>query len=182
MQLVESILTFWASAGPQHWWQKDAGFDEQIHQQFASVHSDAVAGLYDHWETDAPDSALALALVIVSDQFSRNLYRDNAKAYDHDKKTVAMVHGIIARGDDHKMRSDIVEFIYLPLMHAETLPEQNLCVAEMRRLKKEAGLKAALEHRDIILRFGRFVHRNKVLGRISTDEEIRFLESGGFAG
>lgn len=180
MPLAESILTFWASAGPEKWWKKDLGFDEQIRQQFLAAHNDAVAGAYDHWETEHPDKALALVLLL--DQFSRNLYRDNAKAYASDAKVVAMVQRIIARGDDRKMSSDIAEFIYLPLMHWENLPEQNLCVAEMRRLNNEAGTKAALEHRDIILRFGRFPHRNKVLGRVSTNEEIRFLESGGFSG
>lgn len=180
MSLADSILTFWASAGPEKWWKKDVGFDEQIRHQFLSAHNDAVDGAYDRWETENPDKALALVLLL--DQFSRNLHRDSAKAYANDEKVVAMVHRIIARGDDRKMPDDIAEFIYLPLMHWESLPEQNLCVAEMRRLNNKAGIKAAVEHRDIILRFGRFPHRNKVLGRASSEEENRFLERGGFSG
>ena len=173
------VLDFWIKAGPKKWWKKDADFDQQIASQFGETYRLACDGQLDHW-SQSPEGALALILVL--DQFSRNLHRNSPLAFAQDDRCVDLVKQQIASGNDRKMPSEINEFCYLPLMHSEALDDQDLCLAQMQRLDKEGNIKAAVEHRDIIERFGRFPHRNKVLGRETTTAEQRFLDEGGFAG
>lgn len=175
----QDVLDFWIDAGPKKWWKKDDNFDAEISTRFGARHSQAAQGELDDWATDAGS---ALALIIILDQFSRNLFRDSPKAFAQDAKCRAIVNKVMESGIDRKMPADIAEFCYLPLMHSEDISDQERCLKEMERTGKEGNIKSAKEHLDIIARFGRFPHRNSVLGRQSTQEEIAFLEGGGFAG
>ncbi|MEM9011710.1 MAG: DUF924 family protein [Pseudomonadota bacterium] len=174
------VLDFWADAGPDRWWRQDPAFDAAIAARFGDLHRRAADGACDDWEMQSPDAALAL--VIVLDQFSRNLHRGSALAYAADPKALALVHRLMARGADRRMRADIGSFVYMPLMHSETLADQELSVRETARIEGPEAVASAQQHRDIIARFGRFPHRNAVLGRVSTPAEIAFLREGGFAG
>lgn len=175
----QSILKFWEDAGPQMWWKKDAAFDAEISNRFGTTYEAACAGELDEWEKD-PKSALALILLL--DQFSRNLHRDSPLAFAQDEKCVALVHRMMTRGDDRKLDLPLAQFIYLPLMHSEKMQDQDICLKELTRLDLPLNVKAAVEHRDIIRDFGRFPHRNRVLGRETTPEEQAFLDDGGFKG
>ena len=174
------ILNFWADAGPDRWWSKDLSFDALILSRFGYLHQRAAMGYCDAWEFQSPNAALAL--VIVLDQFSRNLHRGSSAAYACDAKALAMVHRLMANGDDRRMRNDIGQFVYMPLMHSENLSDQELSVRETARVDGPDDLESAQRHWDIIARFGRFPHRNAVLGRFSTPDEIAFLRDGGFSG
>ena len=173
------VLEFWTAAGPEKWWQKDIEFDVEIKNVFGATHAAAKSGDLNNW-LETPDGTLAL--VIVLDQFSRNLFRNDARAFEQDEQCVSIVKSAMDSGFDRKMRSDIGMFIYLPLMHSEDISDQKLCVKEMTRLKLENEIKFAKIHLDIIEEFGRFPHRNKVLGRATTPREQEFLDEGGFSG
>ena len=175
----QDVIDFWIEAGPKMWWKKDDGFDAEILKRFGETHAKAAAGELDHW-AETPDGALALILVL--DQFSRNLFRNSPKAFAQDKQCVALVRAQMEAGHDREMNPEISHFCYLPLMHSEALEDQELCIAEMERLDNKPSLKAAIEHRDIVAKFGRFPHRNTVLGRDTTADEQAFLDGGGFAG
>lgn len=175
----EDVLEFWTKAGPEKWWSKDDTFDAEIKHLFESTHTHAKNGKLNSW-LHTPDNTLAL--VIVLDQFSRNLFRNDAKAFAQDEQCVAIVHNTISSGFDRKMREDIGMFNYLPLMHSENISDQKQCVKEMTRLGLESETKFAIIHFDIIAKFGRFPHRNDVLGRTTTAEEQAFLDEGGFSG
>lgn len=173
------ILKFWTESGPEKWWSKDDRFDAEIRQHFGDTLKSAERGELDDWQT-SPDGTLALLLVL--DQFSRNLNRNSALAYANDPKALSIAEEAINRGDDKKMREKIRIFAYLPFMHSENLQHQRRCLDLMQDTGLEPNIEAAKEHLDIIERFGRFPHRNKVLGRVSTPQEIAFLENGGFSG
>ncbi len=175
----QDITEFWAEAGAKKWWQKDDAFDAEIRTRFADTLDAAQAGDLDHWQ-NTPDGTLALILVL--DQFTRNLNRDSADAYANDNKALTVAKAAIQRGDDQRMRDDIMVFTYLPLMHSENIEDQRRCLAHMEATGLEGNIKAAREHLDIIERFGRFPHRNAVLGRETTPEEQTFLDEGGFKG
>lgn len=173
------VLEFWTAAGPEKWWQKDVEFDTKIKSVFGATHAAAKSGGLNNW-LKTPDGTLAL--VIVLDQFSRNLFRNDARAFKQDEQCVSIVKSAMDSGFDRKMRSDIRMFIYLPLMHSEDISDQKLCVKEMMRLELANEIKFAKIHLDIIEEFGRFPHRNKVLGRTTTPKEQAFLDEGGFSG
>lgn len=172
------ILDFWAGAGRKAWFAKDAGFDERC-RAFLPAHEAAAAGALDAW---IGASRSSLALVLLLDQFPRNLFRASARAFASDAKAREVARAAIAAGHDQLVDPILRLFFYLPLEHSEDLADQDECV----RLFKAAGdandLRFAEQHRDIIRRFGRFPHRNAALGRESTAEEMAFLASGGFAG
>ena len=174
------VNRFWSEAGPERWWKRDEGFDATIAERFAATHRAATGGLLDRWADGSPDDALALVLVL--DQFSRNLHRDDWRAFAADPKCLSLVHVLLARGTDRAMREDIGFFVYLPLMHSEILADQRRCLHEMERLGREENARFARIHLEAIERFGRFPHRNAVLGRVSTQEELDYLAEGGFAG
>lgn len=177
--VASDVTDFWAGAGPKKWWRKDDQFDADIARRFGGIHMEASESLLDHW-ADTPDGALALILVL--DQFSRNLFRNDPRAFARDDACVALTKKLMESGADRQMRSDIGVFCYLPLMHSEYLEDQDLCLREMERLDLPDNIKAAVEHRDIIEKFGRFPHRNEVLGRTSSAAEQAFLDGGGFSG
>jgi uncharacterized protein (DUF924 family) len=173
------ILAFWRGAGSDKWFTKDDAFDSEVRARFLSTYEAAVRGDLDAWERTADG---ALALVIVLDQFPRNMFRGEARTFAADARALAVADRAIARGFDHQVASELRAFLYMPFMHSERLADQERCIALFRAADDEFSLGYALQHADVIRRFGRFPHRNAVLGRTSTPEERAFLESGGFAG
>ncbi|MEM9496104.1 MAG: DUF924 family protein [Pseudomonadota bacterium] len=173
------ILSFWfEESKPAQWFRRDPVFDETIRSRFGTLYEKACAGALDHW-LEAPEPALAL--IILLDQFSRNIHRDGAEAFDHDDKALAYADRAIEAGHDKEAPPAHRAFFYMPFMHAEDLTQQERCVALFtERLPGSDNIRHAEEHRDIIRRFGRFPHRNATLERSSTSEEIAFLEGGGF--
>jgi uncharacterized protein (DUF924 family) len=178
MSAIEPVLAFWREAGPSRWFRKDAAFDAEFRTRFLQAHEAATRGELDSWAADAQG---ALALLILLDQFPRNAFRGTARMYASDAKARAIARSAIAIRFDLSVEPDLRNFFYLPLMHSEDLADQQQAVALARAIGGEA-LRFALMHRDIIERFGRFPHRNEMLGRASTPEEQKFLADGGFAG
>ncbi len=173
------IVSFWLAAGYDKWFGKDDAFDAEIRARFLPVYEAAAAGQLSDWEDNAEG---ALALTIVLDQFSRNMFRGDARTYAADPLARAVVKRAIARGFDMAVPQTLRNFFYLPLMHSEELADQEQCVALHRRLGDPNLLKYAEGHADIVRRFGRFPHRNAILGRTTTPEEQVFLDGGGFKG
>jgi uncharacterized protein (DUF924 family) len=173
------ILAFWRAAGSERWYQRNDAFDADLRRRFLGLWRKAFAGELACWE--ATDEG-ALALVIVLDQFPRNMFRGDARAYSGDALALEVVNRALARGVDLRIAADLLEFLYLPLMHSEHSADQERCVELFRNTRNADNLGYAEQHADIIRRFGRFPHRNAVLGRIATPEEQAFLDGGGFSG
>jgi len=189
MTLVHDVLSFWfgAPGSPVRgtfrpaWFRKDPAFDEEIRRHFLDATESAARGELDRLQAD-PEGALAL--VILLDQFPRNLYRGHAKAFAADPKARAVADGALARRFDRGFASCERLFFYLPFEHSESLADQDRSVELFRRLAEEDpsradGLDYAIRHRDIVQRFGRFPHRNAALGRETTPEEADFLTQPG---
>ena len=173
------ILKFWREAGPEKWFAKDEAFDAEIAQRFGEVQRKAAAGDLASWEDNAEG---AYALLILLDQFPRNLYRGSAQAFASDHLAVEVAQRALAQGFDQRIPNPERRFFYLPFTHAEDLALQERCVTLSRASGDEDALKWAELHRDVIRDYGRFPHRNSVLGRETTPSEQAFLDSGGFAG
>lgn len=173
------ILAFWREAGRERWYKRSDAFDAEVRRRFLALWQRAVAGELASWE-DSDEGALAL--IIVLDQFPRNMFRGTPEAFASDPLAREVARRAIDRGVDRRIDPILLEFLYLPLMHSEHLPDQLHCVALFENTDNAENLKYAREHADIIQRFGRFPHRNRLLGRDSTAEERAFLEGGGFAG
>jgi uncharacterized protein (DUF924 family) len=173
------IVSFWRDAGPERWFKKDAAFDQEIRYRFLATHEDAAAGKLSEWEASAEGT---LALLILLDQFPRNMFRNDARAFASDPLARSIAAGALVRGFDAQVQPDMRGFFYLPFEHSENLTDQERAVAFYKTIGDADGLKWAEIHADIIRRFGRFPHRNSVLGRATTPEEQAFLDSGGFAG
>jgi len=173
------VLAFWRAAGPDKWFEKDDAFDGEIRERFLDTYVAAAAERLAAWEEE-PESVLAL--VIVLDQFPRNMFRGNARTYAADALVRMVAERAIARGFDQNYVPPERRFFYLPFTHSENLADQERCVALNRAAGDDEGAKWAETHADIIRRFGRFPHRNRVLGRGTTAEEQAFLDGGGFAG
>ncbi|MFZ0266458.1 DUF924 family protein [Caulobacter sp.] len=179
----QDVLSFWTAAGPDKWFAKSDAFDDAIRLKFEPVHLAAARGKYDAWTAEADG---ALALLILLDQFPRNLYRDSGHAFATDGKARAIAAAAVAAGHDKAVAPALRPFFYLPYEHSESLADQETSIALFEGLLKDTGdadsLKWAIAHRDIIARFGRFPHRNRCLGRTTTAAEQAFLDEGGFAG
>ena len=175
----EDVLTFWRDAGPDKWFVKDAAFDEDIRARFLATYEAAAEGMLADWEATAGHT---LALLIVLDQFPRNMFRDSAQAYAADPLARAIADSAQARGIDHDFEMPERAFLYLPFEHSESMADQQRSVALFRAAGDADKLKWAEMHADIIRRFGRFPHRNAVLGRATTADERAFLDGGGFTG
>lgn len=178
---ISDVVSFWREAGPAKWYAKDDAFDTAIRARFATAHEAAARGELWSWEETAEG---ALALLILLDQFPRNLFRGSAHAFATDAAALNVAGRALARGFDLAVEGPLRQFFHLPGMHAESLAAQRNCVAAFERLGAgfEENLKFAREHLDIIARFGRFPHRNALLGRTTTPEEQAYLDAGGFAG
>jgi uncharacterized protein (DUF924 family) len=175
----EDVLAFWRAAGPEKWFKKDTAFDDDIRARFLATYEAAAAGALGAWEVTAQGT---LALVIVLDQFPRNMFRGAARSFAADPLARAVAQRAIERGFDAVVASKDRQFLYLPFEHSEALPDQERCCALFRSTGDAEHLKWAELHADIIRRFGRFPHRNAVLGRATTPDEQAFLDGGGFAG
>lgn len=172
------VVKFWREAGPDRWFDKNAAFDDEIRERFLVSHEAAAAGKFSSWEQDAEG---ALALIILLDQFPRNMFRGQARAFVTDPLARAIAAGALVRGFDAQAPAEMRNFFYLPFEHSEDLADQERSVAFNKAAGDADGLKWAEIHADIIRRFGRFPHRNAVLGRVTTPEEQAFLDGGGFA-
>jgi uncharacterized protein (DUF924 family) len=179
MPTPADILAFWREAGRDRWYKKDDVFDAEVRRRYLDLWHEASAGELSSWE--ASDDG-ALALTIVLDQFPRNMFRGDRRTYASDVMAREAAGRAIARGADANIDPVLVEFLYMPLMHSEDLPDQVRCVELFRKTGNADNLGYAERHADIIRRFGRFPHRNRVLGRTTTPEEQTFLDAGGFSG
>ena len=182
------VLDFWfgSPSSPQHgrsraqWFRKQADFDAQIVSRFAAVHDAALNGSCRHWEATP---LAALALVVVLDQFPRNMFRDSPRAFATDAAALGVSRRMVERGFDRLLRPIERCFAYLPYEHSEELAVQrrSLVLFEGLRFSSDCAgnIDYAYRHYDIIHRFGRFPHRNAVIGRTSTPEEVEFLRQPG---
>lgn len=171
------ILDFWWSAGPEKWYARDDAFDDEIRARFLGAYERAAAGDHDGW-AERPHGALAL--IILLDQFPRNLFRADKIAFATDAHAVGIADEAIARQFDLVFPVPHRRFFYMPFEHAEDIDLQERAVDLCRTAKDDEGYYYALIHLDVIRRFGRFPHRNEVLGRETTPEEEAYLASGGF--
>ncbi|MCS5711073.1 DUF924 family protein [Candidatus Berkiella aquae] len=192
LEKVNEILHFWFGTDKNNylanaacWWKKDPAYDQEINERFSQVHQYAVSGRLNEW-INQPQSCLAY--IILVDQFSRNMYRETPLAFAYDNLALAAFE----HGKEQKLDKDLplVQrlFFYMPLEHSEDIQHQKLCLALMKQLEQEARELApnylslmeqsfdyAQKHYDVIQQFGRFPHRNAILNRESTQEELVFL-------
>jgi uncharacterized protein (DUF924 family) len=177
------IIGFWRDAGTKRWFTHDPAFDGTITERFGEAHIAASRGVLSGWEKTADG---ALALLILTDQFPRNMYRGSAHAFATDAMARAIADRAIAQGLDMACAPDLRQFFYLPFQHHEDLGSQMRAVALTEKLVADGAaaedLKYARLHQELIARFGRFPHRNAMMGRISTPQETEYLANGGFAG
>jgi uncharacterized protein (DUF924 family) len=173
------VLRFWLAAGRERWFEKDDAFDAEIRERFRQIYEEAAAGRLGGWEA-TPSGALAL--VIVLDQFPRNMFRGSPRAYAADSLARAVASRALQSGFDRQVEMPARAFFYLPFEHSEDPSDQERSLALMRATADAEQVEWAELHADIIRRFGRFPHRNAALGRVTTAEERTFLESGGFKG
>jgi len=171
----DDLLRFWFEEHPQDWFAKNPAFDAEIRARFLPVHEAAAAGRLSTW-AQAPGRCLALVLAL--DQFPRNLFRGEARAFATDPQARDAARTILARGWDKPMGESQRLFAYLPFEHSESLSDQDLSCELMKDFDPKL-LDYAERHRAIIRRFGRFPHRNDILGRESTAAEIEFLKLPG---
>jgi uncharacterized protein (DUF924 family) len=173
------VVSFWIAAGPRAWFTKSHAFDAQIRTRFEALHHAAARRELDDW-AQTPLGALALLLLL--DQFPRNLYRGSPHAFATDPLARRAAREAVDKGFDRQVDPELRQFFYLPFEHSERLEDQDRSMALCAASGDAELVKWAKIHRDIIERFGRFPHRNASLGRTTTDEEQAFLRQGGFAG
>jgi uncharacterized protein (DUF924 family) len=171
---IGDVLTFWF-ADPVRWWKKDPAFDAEIRDRFLSLHDAIERDERDDW-LETPRGVLAY--VIVLDQFSRNMFRDSARMFESDTRALAAARAALDRGMDRSLSRDERMFLCMPFMHSEDIVDQDRSVALFASTLQE-WVRFAEMHRDIVRRFGRFPHRNALLGRQSTFEELEFLKQPG---
>lgn len=173
-----SVTKFWRDAGADAWFEKNDAFDAAFRDRFLEHHYAAARRDCDDWSDHAEGS---LALMILLDQFPRNCFRGTGHMFATDPLARHFAGKAIAAGHDMVLDAEIRVFLYLPYEHSELLADQ---IESMRLMTATADdyVKYAVEHRDIIQRFGRFPHRNRMLGRETTPEEQAFLDEGGFSG
>lgn len=175
----EDILSFWFDeTAPAQWFQVSFAFDEMVREKFLDHFLLAEKGLYDDWANSADG---ALALILTFDQFPRNMFRDEPRQYSTDKKALEIASVAIERGFDQVLVPLKRRFLYLPYEHSENLEDQYRAVQLFNTMKHDdpMGVEYAERHLRVIEQFGRFPHRNKILGRESTPAEITFLETIG---
>ncbi len=176
---AQEVVAFWGEAGPQKWFAKNDAFDQSCRDSFMATYEAAARGDLDEWEL-TPDGALAVVLLL--DQFPRNMFRGTKKVYRTDPVALMAADRAIERGYDLKIEPELRRFFYLPFSHSEELRHQERSVLLNEGLGDAETLKWAKHHHDIVARFGRFPHRNVILGRRTTEDEERFLEESDFRG
>ena len=174
-QDIQNLLDYWYSPRlAKHWFASTPALDDEIRQRYEGLWQRAANGELDVWN-DTPDGALAL--VIVLDQLPLNMFRGKPQAFATEQRAVAVARQAVARGDDQRLPRERLQFLYMPLMHSENLADQDQSVALFERAGLSENLRFAEHHRNIVRRFGRFPHRNAILGRASTAEELAWLAS-----
>jgi uncharacterized protein (DUF924 family) len=173
------VVAFWVEAGPKAWFSKSEAFDAEIARRFEAPHHAAARGELDGWD-QTPEGALALLLLL--DQFPRNMFRGSPHAFATDPLARQVARAAVDRGFDAEVDPALRQFFYLPFEHSELLEDQDRGVALCDQSGDADLAKWARLHRDIIARFGRFPHRNESLGRTTSEAEQAFLKDGGFAG
>lgn len=177
----DDILAFWLDElGSENWYKGGADLDGDIRDRFLSTWNGAMSGALGLWLTHASGT---LAYIILTDQFARNMFRDEGKAFSSDGNARSAAKTAISRGWDMKIDEPARQFFYTPLLHSENLCDQDRCVRLMLTRMPETGapnLLHAKAHREIIRMFGRFPFRNKALSRASTKAELEFLNEGGY--
>ncbi|MEM9513140.1 MAG: DUF924 family protein [Cyanobacteria bacterium P01_E01_bin.48] len=188
MKEVEAVLTFWFGepTPPEYgksrkiWFAKDTAFDRQCSDRFLALHEKLATGLAHDWKVETRS---CLAAIVVLDQFSRNMFRNSARAFATDALALELANYAINRGFDLELLTVERWFMYLPFEHSENLSDQDRAVELFQQLAgdpdSDRTLDYAIRHRDVIRRFGRFPHRNTMLGRETTPEEARFLQQPG---
>ncbi|SCY70145.1 DUF924 family protein [Microvirga guangxiensis] len=174
----DEVLAFWREAGPDKWFSKDEAFDQACRDRFMPTYEAAARGDLNEWEL-TPEGALAVVLLL--DQLPRNMFRGQRETYKTDPVALMAAERAIEREFDHKVEPEFRRFFYLPFMHSESLRHQERSVA-LNETLSEDSIKWARHHHDIIARFGRFPHRNAILGRETTPEEEAFLQESEFRG
>jgi uncharacterized protein (DUF924 family) len=174
-QWISEVLRFWfEETPPRAWFVRDEALDAEIRKRFGALH----ASLNEKVPASVTTTPLgALATVIVLDQFSRNLYRNSPRAFSADPTSLAIAQEAIAAGFDRDLSTQQRTFLYMPFQHAEDRAVQERSVELFTQLGDPGSLDYARQHREVIERFGRFPHRNRVLGRESTPDEIEFLKT-----
>lgn len=173
------VVKFWSEAGAQRWFSKNAAFDAECSARFLDAHLAAARREFWDWAGDAQGS---LALLILLDQIPRNIFRDSGHAYATDGLAREFARGAVESGFDTEVKPELRAFFYLPFEHSEDLADQERSMFLHRALPGDNADHWARIHHEIILRFGRFPHRNPALGRRTTPEEQAFLDGGGFSG
>ena len=173
----KEIIDFWFNElEPAQWWQKDLALDAMIQKRFAALHQQAKAGELFEWRQSALGS---LAEIIILDQFSRNIYRDKPESFACDPLGLALAQFAISKGFDAELPATQRSFFYLPFMHSESKLIHVEAVKRFESLGNPNNLEFEHKHKVIIDRFGRYPHRNAILGRVSTPEEGEFLKQPG---
>ena len=177
--MYQNVLTFWfEELTPQQWWQADAEFDNTIKQRFSSILKHATAGELAPWRQAAKGRR---AEIIVLDQFSRNIYRGTAQAFSQDAMALALAQEAVAAGALQQLNADERNFLLMPYMHSESVVIHQSAEALFKQHAAQNNYQFELKHKAIIDRFGRYPHRNNILGRPSTAEETAFLKQPGSA-
>ena len=175
--MYQQILNFWfEELTPQQWWQADEKFDNTIKQRFLTILQQAAAGELAHWRQAAKGR---LAEIIVLDQFSRNIYRGTAQAFSQDAMALALAQEAVAAGALLQLNADERNFLLMPYMHSESRLVHNQAERLFKQYAPDNNYQFELKHKVIIDRFGRYPHRNNILGRPSTEEETAFLQQPG---
>ncbi|TWG94873.1 uncharacterized protein (DUF924 family) [Mesorhizobium sp. J18] len=171
---VDDVLNFWfGELTPEDWFQQKDATDKAIRERFLPLHSDLQRNFPEEAMTDP---RTALAAIIVFDQFPRNMFRRTPQAFSTDSLALKLARNAVENGLDKDLSPEERQFLCLPFQHSEELGDQERSVQLFEAIGDEEGIRYAVEHRDIIARFGRFPHRNKALQRKSTEEELSFLE------
>lgn len=171
----QEVIEFWYSEKvASQWFASTPELDKEILEKYEEVWEQALAGELDEWSQN-PEGCLALAIIL--DQFPLNMFRDQAKCFQSEKKAVEIAWKAIKNEYAQKIVKEKLAFLFMPFMHCEVLAEQDMAVKMFREFDLKGNIKFAEHHREIIRKFGRFPHRNKILGRESTKEEIAYLKS-----
>ena len=179
--MYRELIEFWFSEeASKHWFNSTKTFDQALIDTYEGTWVEAKQGKLDHWQQSATGS---LALVIVLDQFPLNMFRGQAKSFSTEALSREVASAATTKGFDQELAANQVSFLYMPFMHSEDLDDQALAVKLFNKPGLESNYRFARHHYNIVERFGRFPHRNKILGRKSSDAEIEYLDSReGFQG
>ncbi len=177
-KLVDDILAFWTDAGMEGWYKQSPEFDDEIRSRFHEAWTQARDGEFSRWQLTARS---ALALIILVDQFPRNMFRGDGASFSTDRMARCVAQKALLRNFDKEIDGPMRQFFYLPFMHSECLMDQDSGVrAFITRMPGTPNLLHARAHRQVIRDFGRFPYRNDALGRASTESEVAYLDAGGY--